>query len=589
MKVFSSYRFADERFVRSVNYYLKRQSDLVPYCFGEETHTENWVSEVSKELARADAFLIFLGAQLGGIQSLEGKALLNLISGREVRVIKLPGFPGFGILEDLALFSGFYQVSAKEVDEQSAQQCAKEITNSLGKQWVPVDDIPDEYVFDYEKDIIQAYSQDSIAPKLVGKGCPTHWPSVERKETRIESPLKEEDVGLFRDWDKNENKYRDGESLVLAGALKELSDQQINKSLCFPEAGPRKALSYPATPLGLKVGILVSGGIAPGINAVIAGIVERQTLYADQGRYNRLLINGYQNGLNAIYYPGANYRALNSDDVVSRADRGGSVLGTSRLEDFMSANPLTRRQALETAVGHLAGDGIEILYIIGGDGSMRAAHSISKTAQELGHNMSVIGVPKTMDNDILWVWQAFGFLSAVERSRNLIQELYTEAKSNPRLGVIQLFGSDSGFVVTHAVSASGVCDLFLIPEVPFTMTKICKYMADKLRQRYQHSPGLQSTYGMIVMSETAIPQDAEDYFDDPKVGLTNAEKEAISSFLKQTRVFGQTPDELRSGGLKLVSRVIEQYINESEEVFPQRYWRKFRVFTNEPRHQIRAI
>jgi 6-phosphofructokinase 1 len=388
------------------------------------------------------------------------------------------------------------------------------------------------------------------------------------------------------DYDTSTKEYRSEESLVLAGALNDLSTPVIKHRLCFPEAGPRKRLSYSSTD-DLTVGILVSGGIAPGINAVVAGIVERHNLYKDKGG-GALTIKGYQNGLNAIYRRGDHSRSLTKADVEARADRGGSILGTSRLEDFVTGSPAERRAALRQAVDNLSTYDVKILYIIGGDGSMRAAHAIWRTARDLGRDISIIGIPKTMDNDVLWMWQSFGFLSAVQRSRDLIQELHTEAKSNPRLCVIQLFGSDSGFVVTHAISAIGVCDLFLIPEVPFTMTKLCDYIRKRLKERYKPAERQESPHAMVVMAETAIPRDAEEYFDLKGIGLSENEKDHIRTFLKQKRVAGQTPDELRSGGLKLVSGVIQNYINENKKDFFEPYWRNFRVFTNEPRHQIRA-
>ncbi len=79
---------------------------------------------------------------------------------------------------------------------------------------------------------------------------------------------------------------------------------------------------------------------------------------------------------------------------------------------------------------------------------MKAAHALWNYAKEKKDEISVVAIPKTMDNDILWVWQSFGFLSAVERARELLEHLGTEIKSNPRLGVMQLFGSNSGFVVS---------------------------------------------------------------------------------------------------------------------------------------------
>src|SRR5512146_2388185 len=122
---------------------------------------------------------------------------------------------------------------------------------------------------------------------------------------------------------------------------------------------------------------------------------------------------------------------------------------------------------------------------------MKAAHAIGTRAEqmrqrgEIKRHISVVAIPKTMDNDILWVWQSFGFLSAVEKAREILAILDTEVKSNPRLCILQLFGSDSGFVVSHTVAASGSdqCDAALIPEVKFSMRGLAHYLKRRMCDR----------------------------------------------------------------------------------------------------------
>ena len=142
----------------------------------------------------------------------------------------------------------------------------------------------------------------------------------------------------------------------------------------------------------------------------------------------------------------------------------------------------------------------------------------------------MVAIPKTMDNDILWVWQSFGFLTAVERAKQCIMQLQTEVKSNPRLCVIQLFGSDSGFVVSHAALASSSCIGALIPEAGFEMKKLSQHICDELKRKYIAS-GHQRSFGTLLLAETAVPLDAEDYLDDPAVGLEEKEKAEIRRFL----------------------------------------------------------
>jgi 6-phosphofructokinase 1 len=229
---------------------------------------------------------------------------------------------------------------------------------------------------------------------------------------------------------------------------------------------------------------------------------------------------------------------------------------------------------------------------------MKAAHALWSTARNLpGRPLSVVAVPKTMDNDILWVWQSFGFLSAVEQARVYIEQLHTEVVSNPRLCILQLFGSDSGFVVSHAVLASptGHCDVALIPELPFSIEGLARYLKEKI-----HEEGRRVPYGLIVMAEMAIPTDAMRYAEEKEdryqVGLSDEEKMAIREYEKmrkeKRRIEGQVSDELRTAGLKIVSRGLRKLLPDIDVDTPAQIehdWNRLRVFTNEPRHLLRAI
>jgi len=588
MRLFLSYNFDSESFIQRVNYYLGKQKDVVPYCYSSNPHLESWVQEVGERLSEAEVFILFVDQAMGKTQIQEAMAAIAQAGRAPITLIRVD-LPEAGSLPDaLQLFVPSRIVKVKQRDEASALGCAREITQSLDIPWIPDDDLPSGYPFDYEKSVIDEYVKDQLPLKYIAQGCPAEWPQVIRKTATVKNPIDESDIGLYRDWDGETNEARRTDSQVLVAALSDYhaKAQFADRSLTFPEAGPRKLLHYPTQNDRLTVGLLVSGGIAPGINAVIAGLVQRQLLYAERGGFSDgLTMLGYQNGLSALHYSGIHAHPLTRDSVAGIENQGGSILGTSRIDEFISTDPEKRRNAFEKAIRRLADDGVEILYVIGGNGSMRAAHALWKTAQTMSRNISVVGIPKTMDNDILWVWQSFGFLSAVERSKEAIQQLHTEAVSNPRLCVIQLFGSDSGFVVSHAALASGVCDLSLIPEEPFRMTKVSDYIKQRLRQMWMAGRALDSAHGVIVMAETAIPLDAEKYFDDPEVGLADEEKAEICLYLKNHRVFGQTPDALRSAGLKLVSRVLQRDIRKMEG----EYWQRYRVFTNEPRHLIRAI
>ena len=453
---------------------------------------------------------------------------------------------------------------------------------------------------------IDEKEKESIRQKLLN-GCPSEWPTIIHwQDYKNKNKINQDDIG----------KWRPENARVIAAAL---SDYHCNadiganinngcmilNKIIFPEAGPREYLYYPLSQKhrNFKVAILVSGGIAPGINAVIDGITQRHSMYTSATSF-ATDVYGFKNGFYAFDSLDESFVMLKKaspggpNDIVTsdHASEAGSILGTSRVETLL--NTETRFFELDKIVSQLYNWNIDILYIIGGDGSMRAAHAIWNYAKEYAaernsrHRLSVIAIPKTMDNDILWVWQTFGFLSAVEKSREIIDNLSSEIKSNPRLGIAQLFGSDSGFVVSHAVLASktGICDAALIPEVDFSLKKLAKYLKEKMCNRSERIP-----YGLIVMAETAIPIDAIDYLKDDDIGLSPTEAKAVEEYhelrIQGNRIQGQTDDSLRTAGLKIVSRGLLKLLPTINitKTGSQPDWSKLRVLTNEPRHLLRAI
>jgi len=462
--------------------------------------------------------------------------------------------------------------------------------------------------------------------RMLIEGCPSEWPRVERWEDVLASchglwpDIRHWKPKPFTNRLTDMGRFRPHKNRVVAAALSTFHVQQrtskpcpqeclIEQDLCFREAGPRKELWFPPKLMSheLHVAILVSGGIAPGINAVIDGIVQRHWLYARRhhGEWG-LTIHGLRNGFRAFesfdsssWKLAADHRDDDHQLVTSdHANEGGSVLGTSRVDELI--DPDKRHDWLGRIVGALREHQIDILYVIGGDGSMKAAHAVWSSAKNTpGRPLSVVAIPKTMDNDILWVWQAFGFLSAVEKAREVIEQLHTEVRSNPRLCVLQLFGSDSGFVVSHSVlaSATGHCDVALIPEVRFSMTKLAQVVKTKMCRRRERIP-----HSLVVMAETAIPTDATQYAapegEKPAIdiGLDREEQDVILRFdeLRERgqRIQGQTSDVLRAAGLKIVSKGLYKLLPNVPLMRDPGFepdWSKLRFFTNEPRHLLRSL
>lgn len=554
-------------------------------------------------------------------------------------------FPDWQIPKTVS-FSEIESYKIDAFDLSSAQKVAEHIIRKILFKESPLFYMPTSSIFSYEKDIVQFYqeipsvisdwlnntkdvqSKENMLKLLayIKMGVPPFWPSVARQSdfnqitpnllsveatNEIGSPrigidlLWPTDAPLF----KHESKVERQPDMVIAAALSKYhrNHNMLEENLSFPEAGPRSSIY--AKSIG-KVAIAISGGIAPGINAVIDGIVKRHKKYEPN-----IKILGINNGLFTLtQWNDAFIEELNPNETSVRVTEGGSYLQTCRLIELLPTSKI-QDEKINAIANTLLEEGIKILYVIGGDGSMRASHQIAQACRKLEERaISVVGIPKTMDNDILWVWQTFGFATAVEKAREIIEHLATEVKANPRICVLQLFGSASGFVVSHAVLASptGTCDFALIPEADFSIDKLAWKLAVKMIDKENHKHRI-IPYGLIVMAESAIPiiQDCEKY--EKLVGLTEKEHKELERFniyrKQNPNCFpdGQISNDLRTAGLKLVSEGIRIQM---KEIFENKELRKrleneiklrplpdirvndeerFRIFTNEPRHLLRSV
>ncbi|MBU0994329.1 MAG: 6-phosphofructokinase [Proteobacteria bacterium] len=573
MKIFLSFHYdpqnqGQEQFVFRVSYYLRKQDDMEPYCYTGDSNDDQWRNSVGRAVMKCDKFVLFVGREIGQAQITEAKAFLrehektignDALSVFFKNACALPNeFFQFnsGIRVNQSLYDlGRDDLTDNQEDafESEAQRCAREILKHILSQstsdrqrWIPADGLPIGYPFGYEKKIIKEFIKGNgrlLSPKYLADGCPIKWPKIKKMGTpNCPNPIPVSEIGDYRQYANCiivDVMGRNHDGLGTGGCC------LAARKLTFPEAGPRENLLYADNRNNLTVGIVVSGGIAPGINAVIAGIVQRHSLY-DRGIPSNLNIYMYRDGFEGIRT--RRKFELRESMLMDQSTLGGSMINTSRYDELLEVKNRGKREGLLTeVVRHLEHDQIDILYVIGGDGSMRAAHAIWTRAQEMFRSddpnrkihkqVSVVAIPKTMDNDVLWVWQSFGFLSAVEKAKDFIVQLNTEAKSNPRLCIVQLFGSDSGFVVSHAALASGACMAALIPEVNFTMRKLSAYITEKMKMKYRDRDiqnNGQSPYGLVLLGETAIPQDVEHYIDNPSypdLGLEEEEKEAIRRFM----------------------------------------------------------
>ena len=219
----------------------------------------------------------------------------------------------------------------------------------------------------------------------------------------------------------------------------------------FEAGGPRRKIFFDASKT--RVGIVTCGGLCPGLNNVIRGLVMELTIH-----YGVRRIVGFRNGYQGfIARYGHSVMDLDADVVRNINEDGGTILGSSR-----------GQQDPEEIVDCLEQMGISILFVIGGDGSLHGAQTIASVITDRKLRIAIVGIPKTIDNDIPYIDHSFGFRTAFSRATESIRAALIEARSAPNgVGLVKLMGRHSGFIACYAALAKNDADYVLIPEVPF--------------------------------------------------------------------------------------------------------------------------
>lgn len=220
-------------------------------------------------------------------------------------------------------------------------------------------------------------------------------------------------------------------------------------SKAFLLAGPRAEIAF--DPKNCKAAIVTCGGLCPGLNTVI-----REVIMCLRRQYGVEETYGIPEGYRGFLYP-ETWKALDIPSVKHMHEEGGSFLGTSR------GTPTT-----EAIVDSLVEQGINLLFVSGGDGTLRGAAKIADEVKARRLPIAVAMIPKTIDNDVPIFDRTFGFETAVEAAREAIQVANVEAEGFPYgLGVVKVMGRNSGFIAMHSALGCGLADLCLVPEVDF--------------------------------------------------------------------------------------------------------------------------
>ncbi|WP_323792798.1 6-phosphofructokinase [Nocardioides sp.] len=241
----------------------------------------------------------------------------------------------------------------------------------------------------------------------------------------------------------------------------------------------------------MRVGVLTGGGDCPGLNAVIRAVVRKGVT-----RHGFELV-GYRDGwkgpLEGLHRP------LGIEECRGILPRGGTILGSSR------TNPFAIEGGVEQIQANLAADGVEALIAIGGEDTLGVATKLA----DLG--VHVVGVPKTIDNDLSGTDFTFGFDTAVNIATEAIDRLHTTAESHHRVLVVEVMGRHAGWIALHSGIAGGASAV-LIPEQPFDIEAVCAHVETRFESEY--AP-------IIVVSEGATPIDGGD------MTLVSGEKDAF--------------------------------------------------------------
>jgi len=261
-----------------------------------------------------------------------------------------------------------------------------------------------------------------------------------------------------------------------------------------------------------KIGVMTGGGDCPGLNAVIRAVTKTAI-----GKYGHEVI-GFRDGYRGLVKN--DYVNLSSANVSGILDRGGTILGSSNRDNpfkfLIERNGVVEeRDMSERVIENISVHEIDAMIFIGGDGTLTSARDFSRMG------VKVIGVPKTIDNDLSCTETTFGFMTAVDTATEAIDKLHTTAESHHRVMILEVMGRNAGWIALHSGVAGGA-DVILIPEIPYKL----EFVIESLKKRVLSG----KHFSIIVVAE----------------GATQVGGEVVVN-----RVVENSPDPVRLGGIGL--------------------------------------
>lgn len=275
-----------------------------------------------------------------------------------------------------------------------------------------------------------------------------------------------------------------------------------------------------------KIALLTGGGDCPGLNAVIRAVTKTAIL-----NYGYEVI-GYKFGYRGLY--NNDFIPLNLDTVSGILGRGGTILYSSNKDNLFNYTVKengvdVKKDVSDVAVENLKKEGVDVLVVIGGDGTLTSARDFSRKG------VKVIGVPKTIDNDLASTDVTFGFNTAIDIVTEALDRLHTTAESHHRVMLCEVMGRNAGWIALES-GIAGSADVILIPEIPYDINKV----VDKIEQRKKNG----KLFTIIVVSEGAKP---------------------INGDVVVAKVVKDSPDPIRLGGIgNKVAADLEKILDDQE-------------------------
>jgi 6-phosphofructokinase 1 len=306
-------------------------------------------------------------------------------------------------------------------------------------------------------------------------------------------------------------------------------DRPATSNLSFEMAGPREMLYF--DPQHTRAGIVTCGGLCPGLNNVIRSVFLE--LHYAYGVKEVLGFRGGYSGLDPAQSKPP--LQLTAEIVDSVHKEGGTFLGTSR-------GPVD----VAIAVDNLIRLGINILFVVGGDGTQRGGNELFREARTRGYDLSVVGIPKTIDNDVAFVARTFGYLTAVEEAEKVLSRAHVEARSVINgISLVKLMGRHAGFITAGATIACQDVNFALVPEVPFRLDGPNGFLA-ALKARIQSR-----SHALIAVAEGA-GQDLIENMPEERDASGNVKANDIGQFLK-----GKIESFFRAEKIPIIMRYID--------------------------------